>query len=69
VADNSRAINRVFTRNVLTDLIERGSNEVFDIVVQRYINDPEIKTHGQIMSEIYAHLVKSIERKVTALTV
>jgi hypothetical protein len=58
VADNSRAINRVFTRNVLTDLIERGSNEVFDVVVKRYINDPEIKTHGKIISEIYAHLCK-----------
>jgi hypothetical protein len=58
VADNSRAINRVFTRNVLTDLIERGSNEVFDVVVKQYINDPEIKTHEQIISEIYAHLGK-----------
>jgi hypothetical protein len=58
VADNSRAINRVFTRGVITDLIERGSNEVFDIVVERYIDDPEDKTHGQIISEIYAHLGK-----------
>jgi hypothetical protein len=56
VADNSRAINRVFTRGVITDLIESGSNEVFDVVVQRYINDPKHKTHGQIISEIYAHL-------------
>ena len=58
MADNSRAINRVFTRNVITDLIECGSSEVFDIVVQRYINDPKNKTHGQIISEIYAHLGK-----------
>jgi hypothetical protein len=58
MTDNSRAINRVFTRNVLTDLIERGSNEVFDVVVKRYVNDPETKTHGQIISEIYAHLGK-----------
>ena len=56
MADNSRAINRVFTRNVITDLIEYGSSEVFDVVVQRYINDPENKTHGQIISEIYTHL-------------
>jgi len=58
VADNSRAINRVFTRGVITDLIEHGSNEVFDIVVKRYINDPASKTHRQIISEIYAHLGK-----------
>jgi hypothetical protein len=48
----------VFTRNVLTELIERGSNEIFDVVVKRYINDPDSKTHGQIISEIYAHLGK-----------
>lgn len=58
MADNSRAINRVFTRGVITDLIERGYNEIFDVVVQRYINDPEHKTHGQIISEIYVHLGK-----------
>jgi len=58
VADNSRAINRVFTRNVISDLIEHGSSEVFDVVVRRYIDEPENKTHGQIISEIYAHLGK-----------
>jgi len=58
MADNSRAINRVFTRGVLADLMERGSSEVYDIVVKRYINDPENKTHGQIISEIYARLGK-----------
>jgi len=58
VADNSRAINRVFTRGVIGDLIQYGSNEVFDIVVGRYINDPEHKTHGEIISEIYSYLGK-----------
>jgi hypothetical protein len=56
MADNSRAINRVFTRAVINDLLQKGSNEVFDYVVQRYANDPESKTHGQIISEIYAYL-------------
>jgi len=56
MADNSRAINRVFTRSVITELIEHGSSEVFDIVVKRHINDPESKTHGQIISEIYSYL-------------
>jgi hypothetical protein len=58
VADNSRAINRVFTRSVLGDLLQTGTNEVYDYVVSRYINDPENKTYGQIFSEIYAHLGK-----------
>lgn len=58
MVDNSRAINRVFTRGVITDLLERGSSEVFDVVVRRYVDDPEYKTHGQIINEIYAHLSK-----------
>ena len=53
MADNSRAINRVFTRKVLTDLLSGTTNDVFDSVVKRYIDDPESKTHGQIFSEIY----------------
>ena len=58
MSDNSRAINRVFTRGVITDLIQKGSNDVYDYVVQRYVNDPESKTHGQIINEIYAYLGK-----------
>lgn len=56
MTDNSRAINRVFTRSVITDLLQNGSNEVFDYVVKRYINDPENKTHGELFSEIYVYL-------------
>lgn len=56
MADNSRAINRVFTRGVLGGLLQNGSNEVFDYVVRRYVDDPESKTHGEIFSEIYAYL-------------
>ena len=53
MADNSRAINRVFTRKVLNDLLSGTTNDVFASVVKRYIDDPESKTHGQIFSEIY----------------
>jgi len=56
--DNSRAINRVFTRGVLSELLQNGSNEVFDYVVSRYVNDPDNKTHGELFSEIYALLGK-----------
>ena len=56
MADNSRAINRVFTRKVLGGLLVGDNNDVFDYVVERYIDDPESKTHGQIFSEIYVNL-------------
>lgn len=58
MADNSRAINRVFTRKVISDLIQNGRSDVFDYVVKRYIDDPSSKNHGQLISEIYAHLNK-----------
>lgn len=58
MADSSRAINRVFTRKVICDLLQGKRNDVFDYVVKRYIDDPESKKHGQLISEIYAHLGK-----------
>ncbi len=54
--NNSRAINRFFTKKVISDLVKNGSNEVYDCVVRRYIVDPYEKTNGDIISEIYTHL-------------
>lgn len=56
--DSTRAINRVFTRKVICDLLQTGKNDVFDYVVKRYVDDPESKNHGELISEIYAHLGK-----------
>ena len=58
MADNSRAINRVFTRRVLNDLLLKNQNDTFDYVVRRYIDDTENKNNGELISEIYAHLGK-----------
>lgn len=58
MADNSRAINRVFTRGVICNLLQTGRNDVFDYVVKQYIDDPESKNHSKLISEIYAHLGK-----------
>lgn len=58
MADNSRAINRVFTRKVICDLLQGKRNDVFDYVVRRYVEAPESKSHGELISEIYAHLGK-----------
>lgn len=59
VPDNSRVINRVFTRTVMDDLLKNGHNEIFDVVVNRYVDDPEGKNHGELISEIYSHLGES----------
>lgn len=59
MADYSKSINRVFSRKVIEDLINQGNNPVFNSVVTRYINDPESKTYGEIISEIYSYLGQS----------
>ncbi|MDR1158428.1 MAG: sce7726 family protein [Oscillospiraceae bacterium] len=56
MADDGRAIHRVFTRGVVGGLLRNGTNAVFDCVVHRYIDEPENKTYGALFSEIYAHL-------------
>lgn len=59
MAEYNRAINRIFTKKVMSDLIKTGSNEIFDYVIERYIDDPEDKTNGELISQIYSHLGKS----------
>lgn len=56
MADMTRAINRVFTRKVICDLLEGKNNDVFDYVVKKHIDAPESKKHCELISEIYAHL-------------
>lgn len=56
--NNNRAINRVFTRNVIKDLLNIGSSEVFDYVALQYVDAPDTKTYGQIFSDIYSFLGK-----------
>lgn len=53
------SINRVFSRKVIEDLIEQGSNPVFNYVVSNYINNPQSKTYGEIINEIYNYLGNS----------
>jgi hypothetical protein len=58
MANTNKAIYQIFTRKVIGGLLNNGANEVFDTVVRRYINDPESKTHGEIIGKIYAILGK-----------
>ena len=52
-------INRVFSNNVISDLVTKGKNDVYDYVVKRYIKDSRGKTNGQLISEIYKYMGKS----------
>ncbi len=66
MADNSRAINRVFTRKVICDLIENGRNDVFDYVVKRYIDDPSNKIMGNLSAK---YMLTSISNSVMSTSI
>lgn len=59
MAGNGKVINRVFSRKVIEEILETGQNSVFNAVITRYISDPNSKTYGQILSEIYCYLSES----------
>ena len=57
--DNNLILKRFFSKPMLHDLLSGKSNDVFECVVKRYIADPEGKTYGQLVSEIYKFLDKN----------
>lgn len=59
MSSSGRAINRVFTRNVISDLMITGSNKIFNHVVQKLNNTPEGKTVGDLIKEIYINIKKN----------
>ncbi len=56
---NNQILNRLFTLNSFNELLQYGSNSVYDAIIKRYINDPEDKLNGEIISEIYGILEKT----------
>lgn len=56
---NSIVLNRLFTQHVFKDLIINRTNSIYGTVVKRYINDPESKENGILISEIYKLMSKS----------
>lgn len=56
--NNCKAINRVFTKNVILDLIKGENNEVFSYVVEQYVEAADEKRISELFQEIYSHLGK-----------
>lgn len=55
---NNLLLNRVFTRNTFKALIAGSRDDIYYAAIRRYVNDPEGKSHLQIISEIYEILDK-----------
>ena len=55
---NNLVLNRLFTQNVLHELIRYNENSTYGTVVQRYATDVDGKSNGELISEIYSFLSK-----------
>lgn len=60
---NALLLNRIFTRNTLSDIISYGRSDTFDAVKKRYIEDPQGKDNLSIISEIYKLLEKRYQNE------
>lgn len=49
----SKSINRVFSKKVIEELLDKGNSEIYDYVIRRYALNPDSKTNGELISEIY----------------
>lgn len=56
VSENNIILNRLFTQNTFSELIQDHNVSVYNTVIRRYIADPESKTNGALLSEIYSYM-------------
>ena len=58
-SDNNIILNRVFTQNTFSDLLEEQFNSTYCEVIKRYIEDIEVKNNQILISEIYRIMTHS----------
>lgn len=49
-------LNHFFSRNTFRQILKEGTSPVYASVVQKYIANPDRKTHGECIREIYRYL-------------
>lgn len=59
MAENNLILNRLFTQNVFFDMIRNNDNSTYGEIIQRFVNDPEDKENGTLISEIYRFMSKA----------
>ena len=53
---NNLILKRFFSKKMLHDLLLENKSDIFDTVVRRYVNSPEGKAYGELISEIYSYI-------------
>ncbi len=56
--DNNLILKRFFTKNMLHCLLSDQNNDMFNVVVRRYVKEPEGKDYRTLISEIYSFMGK-----------
>lgn len=56
---NNLILNRLFTQNLFYNLINKQYDTTYFSIVQRYIDNPNDKNNGELISEIYSMMAKS----------
>lgn len=59
MVENNVILNRLFTKNVFFDMIHDECNSTYGTVIQRYVDDPEDKDNGALISEVYKFMSKA----------
>lgn len=59
VNSNNLVLNRLFTQYVFQDLVDEKHNDIYRNIVKRYIDDPESKDNGVLISEIYSYMSRA----------
>lgn len=57
--ENNFILNRLFTQDVFIDMIDSNANSTYGTVIQRFVNAPEDKDNGTLISEVYRFMSKS----------
>lgn len=55
----SNVLNRVFSKKIFMDLIEKKNNVVYSAVIKRYLSGIEFEKNSDAISEVYNVLLKS----------
>lgn len=59
MTENNLILNRLFTQNVFFNMVNTNGNTTYGTVIQRFVNDPEDKDNGTLISEVYKFMSKS----------
>ena len=57
MAKNDFILNRIFTRNTISDFLKNNENIVYTSVVKRYLNNTKSLLNKNVFSEIYKFML------------